>query len=190
MTKTDPHPWAVELDSLRAQVWARLLRGVGDRHAPARHPTLATVTPEGWPQSRMVVLRGVDVAAGTFDIHTDLRSSKVAQLRGNPRVALHVWDPSAHLQTRAKALAQIITGESVAAEWARVPDPSRQAYGTEPAPGTPISAALAYDKWPDPACFAVLRCQVQAFDVVHLGPVHRRARFLRADGWAGQWLAP
>lgn len=190
MTKTDPHPWAAELDSLRAQVWARLLRGVGDRNAPARHPTLATVSPEGWPRSRTVVLRAVNVAAGTFDIHTDLRSFKVAQLRANPRVALHVWDASAHLQTRAKALADILMGDAVAEAWAKVPDPSRQAYGTNPAPGTPIPSALAYDKQPDPACFAVLRCVVQAVDVVHLGPVHRRARFERADGWAGQWLSP
>ena len=40
---TDPHAWAANLDTLYAQVWARLVRGVGDRHAPARHPTFATV---------------------------------------------------------------------------------------------------------------------------------------------------
>lgn len=187
---TDPHPWATGLESLHAQVWARLLRGVGDRHAPARHPVLATVAQGGVPQARTVVLRAADPAAGTLDIHTDLRSPKVAALRENPHAALLVWDASAHLQTRIDATAAILTGAEVAAIWARVPDPSRQAYGATPAPGVPIPDALAYDKTPDAAHFAVLRLTVQAIDALHLGPQHRRARFDRADGWAGRWLAP
>ena len=35
------HPWAADLSDLYAQVWARLVRGVRDRRAPARHPTYA-----------------------------------------------------------------------------------------------------------------------------------------------------
>ena len=75
--KADPHPWARDLSQLYADVWARLTRGVHDWHAPARHPTLATVTPEGRPQARTVVLRAADKAAGALDIYTDLHSSKV-----------------------------------------------------------------------------------------------------------------
>lgn len=187
---TDPHPWAAHLDTLYAQVWALLVRGVGDRHAPARHLTLATVSPEGWPQARTVVLRAADPLACTLDIHTDLRSAKVAALRHNPRAGLHIWDATAHLQTRIEAEVAILSGDQVAEVWARVPDPSRQSYGTTPAPGMPIDNALAYEKSPDPAAFAVLRCTVHAIDAVHLGPVHRRARFHAADRWAGHWLAP
>jgi len=187
---TDPPSWVTDLPGLAAQVWARLVRGVGDRHAAARNPTLATVSPAGWPEARTVVLRAADPVAGTLDIHTDPRSAKVASLQANPRAVLHVWDPAAHLQIRAAVVVQLLTGEAVAAIWARVPDPSRQSYGTMPAPGQPIADALAYDKRPDAASFAVLRCTVQVFDVLHLGPQHRRARFERTDGWTGQWLAP
>ncbi|MBN2629642.1 MAG: pyridoxamine 5'-phosphate oxidase family protein [Rhodobacteraceae bacterium] len=186
----DPHPWAADLHRLHAQVWARLVRGVGDRHAPARHPTLATVSPEGWPEARTVVLRAADPLAGSVDIHTDLRSAKVVSLRANPRATLHVWDASAHLQTRVEVTVSVLSGPEVAAIWAKVPDPSRQSYGTTPAPGQRIAAALDYAKEPEAASFAVLRCTVQALDVVHLGPQHRRARFERATHWAGQWLAP
>ncbi|WP_405404671.1 pyridoxamine 5'-phosphate oxidase family protein [Paracoccus sp. Ld10] len=186
----DPHPWAVGLDSLRDQVWQRLRRGVADRHDPARHPVLATVTPGGMPQARTVVLRGADPAAGVLEVHTDLMSGKVADLRANPLVALHVWDAGAHLQTRIEARAAILTGDAVAQVWARVPDPSRQSYGSQPPPGTPIDDALAYAKRPDAACFAVLRLTVLAIDAVHLGPQHRRARYTRETGWQGQWLAP
>jgi len=187
---TDPHLWARTLDTLHAQVWARLLRGVGDRHAPARHPTLATVDSDGQPQARTVVLRAADPAAGTLDLHTDLRSPKVTALRANPRAALHVWDASAHLQTRLTGTVAILSGEAVAAIWARVPDPSRQSYGATPAPGLPIPEALAYDRTPDAATFAVLRLTVQSVEALHLGPQHRRARFEREGGWAGQWIAP
>lgn len=189
MTREAP-AWAVDLGELHAQVWTRLVRGVHDRHAPARHPTLATVRADGLPQARTVVLRAADREAATLDIHTDLHSAKVAELRENPWAALHVWDASAHLQTRIEAEVAILSGADVAGIWDRVPAPSRSAYGSTPAPGQPIPNALAHDKQPDPAAFAVLRLSVRAIDALHLGPRHRRARFERGDGWAGQWLAP
>ena len=55
----------------------RLLRGVRDRRAPTRHPTLATVTPDGRPKARTVVLRAADKQAGILELHTDLHSAKV-----------------------------------------------------------------------------------------------------------------
>lgn len=187
---TELHGWALELDGLRAQVWARLVRGVGDRHAAARHPVFATVAPDGTPEARTVVLRAADPLAATLDVHTDLRSAKVTALRLNPLAALHVWDDTAHLQTRITASVAVLSGEAVSALWLRVPETSQAAYGTMPAPGTAITAPLDYSKMPDPAAFAVLRCTVLAIDAVHLGPNHRRARFDRADDWRGQWLAP
>lgn len=186
----DPHPWASDLAGLHAQVWTRLARGVRDRRAAARHPTLATVSSNGMPQARTVVLRAADSLSGTVDIHTDINSTKVTELRANPMAALHVWDGTAHLQLRLEARATILTGTDVAEIWAQVPETSRIAYGSNPAPGRPITDGLAYVKHPDPACFAVLRLHVHAMDVLHLGRDHRRARFVRGDNWAGQWLAP
>ena len=186
----DPHPWACDLSRLYAEVWLRLTRGVHDRHAPARHPTLATVTPEGRPQARTVVLRAADKAAGTVDIHTDLRSAKVGHLRATPFAALHVWDTSAHLQLRLEAHVTILTGPNVAAIWAGVPAVSRLSYGSTPAPGQPIAQALDYTKAPDAGSLVVLRLQIATVDTLHLGPNHRRARFDRETDWAGAWVAP
>ena len=187
---TDPHPWATSLDGLHAQVWLRLVRGVADRRAPARHPTLATVSPDGWPEARTAVLRAADPVTATLDLHTDLRSAKVAALQAMPRAALHIWDQTAHLQIRLMADVTILTGDSVAATWAKVPETSRRAYTMTPAPGHPIPTALNYQSTPDKPFFAVLRCTVQAMDILHLGPEHRRAAFDRATGWAGTWLSP
>ena len=188
--KADPHPWACDLSQLHAEVWLRLTRGVHDRHAPARHPTLATVTANGRPQSRTVVLRAADKAEGTLDIHTDLRSPKVGDLRATPFAALHVWDTSAHLQMRLEASVTFLTGPDVAAIWEGVPAASRVSYGSSPAPGQPIAEALDYTKAADPASFVVLRFRISSVDTLHLGPNHRRARFDRENDWAGTWLAP
>lgn len=186
----DPHPWARDLGDLYSQVWTRLGRGVQDKHASARHPTLATIGTNGLPQARTVVLRAADKSSATLDIHTDLHSAKVTELRANPGAALHVWDTSPHLQMRIEADVAILSGADVADIWKRVPGPARLAYGSTPSPGQPIEDALAYEKSPDPAAFAVLRLKVIAIDALHLGPDHRRARYMRRDNWAGQWLTP
>ena len=184
------HPWACDLSQLYAEVWTRLTRGVLDRHAPARHPTLATVTPEGRPRARTVVLRAADKAAGTLDIHTDMRSAKVGDLRVTPFAALHVWDTSAHLQMRLEAQVTLLTGEDVAMIWEHVPVVSRLSYCSTPAPGQPIAQALDYKKVSDAGSFVVLRLQISTVDALHLGQNHRRARFDRHNEWSGVWLAP
>lgn len=186
----DPHSWAQTLDGLFNQAWVRLIRGVHDRHTATRHPTLASVDKHGQPQARTVVLRAADKNAATLQIHTDLHSAKVAELRTNPAAALHVWDASAHLQIRIAAQVSILTGDAVSAIWDKVPTPSRSSYGSMPAPGQPVADALAYRKGPDPAAFAVIQLDLQAMDLLHLGPNHRRARFLRSDDWRGEWLVP
>ena len=83
----DPHPWARELGTLYDHAWHRVIRGVRDRHAPARHPTLATVSSEGLPQARTVVLRKADRTSGRLEIHTNLFSPKVVELKATPDAA-------------------------------------------------------------------------------------------------------
>ena len=182
--------WFETLDGIRGRVWQTLGRGVADRRSAARHPTFATVSPDGWPEARTVVLRAADAQVQTLDVHTDFQSDKVKSLRGKSRAAFHIWDEKQKLQLRLGAEVEILSGDVVADLWAKVPDPSRQAYGTDPAPGTAINDALAYTKPADPAAFAVLRCKVIAIDVVHLGADHRRALFTRDSEWIGEWLAP
>lgn len=182
--------WFETLPGLYDQLWDILVQGVVDRHHPARHPTFATISPDGWPEARTVVLRGADQIAGSISVFTDLHSAKVASLNKSPRAALHIWDAANMLQLRLSCKVQIQQGPDVTHIWAQVPDPSRQSYGVTPPPGTPIANALDYVKAPDPATFAVLNCAVVHIDAVYLGTAHRRARFLAADDWRGEWLVP
>ena len=182
--------WFETLPAIFDQLWDTLVQGVVDRAHPARHPTLATVSPSGWPEARMVVLRGADQIAGTISAFTDLHSAKVAGLRKTPRAALHIWSETDRLQLRLTCTVTLRHGADVAHLWSQVPELSRQNYGITPAPGTPITSALDYAKAPDAATFSVMDFTVVHIDVVHLGAVHRRARFRREDEWQGQWLVP
>ena len=182
--------WFETLPGLWTGLWDCLAEGVARRDAPARHVVLATVGLDRGPEARTVVLRGVDAGAGVIEIHTDLHSAKVAELRGDGRAAVVVWDAGRSLQVRLSVAVTVLEGDAVVGVWARVPDPSRQSYGVVPAPRTPIAGALDYEKRADGATFSVLRCVVVQADLVHLGEVHRRALFQRPDGWVGQWVVP
>jgi pyridoxamine 5'-phosphate oxidase len=182
--------WFATLHGLHAQTWDLLARGVADATHPCRLPTVATVSPDGWPEARSMVLRAADPLAGVVMLHTDLYSSKLASLRATPRAALHIWVADAALQIRLQADVTINSGAGLRALWDKIPDHARQSYGVTPAPGTPIADALDYVKAPDPATFAVLVCRVMQIDLVHLGAQHRRAAYSRSDDWAGGWLSP
>ncbi|WP_299041767.1 pyridoxamine 5'-phosphate oxidase family protein [uncultured Tateyamaria sp.] len=179
-----------DLAAFLASAWQHLQRGVADRRAPARYPTFATVSPDGVPEARTVALRRASRSEGCVEIHTDLVTPKVTALRASPRAALHVWVPRADMQIRLTTTVTILTGTHVDDAWAQVPAASRVSYGTVPDPGLPIDHVYAYDKPVDRTRFAVLRCAIDHIDLVELGARHRRAAFVRTDGWAGTWLAP
>ena len=173
------------LQDLWQQAWDALAA-----RRDARLWSLATVDQAGQPTVRTVVLRDADRDAGTVTFHTDLRSAKVGQLRTQPAVGLMCWIAPLDLQFRGQATARIAAGDAVMDEWAKVPDPSREAYGTTPAPATPIAGPLAYDKPADPDSFAVLTCRLDGVDLTSLAQPHRRAQYARMRDWGGQWVAP
>lgn len=182
--------WVETHDGLLNTVWATLARGVADAQHPARLPTFATLSPDGWPEARTVVLRAADRDGGEVTLHTDVTSDKIKSLQLTPRAALHIWDAGQQLQLRLQAEVAIDTGPNTRALWDKIPDHAQQSYGVTPPPGTVITTALNYDKIPDPDTFAVLYCTIMHIDAVHLGTDHRRARFSRARHWSGEWLSP
>ena len=184
------HDWARSLDTLHAQAWKRLARGVADRRAAARHPTLATVDAHGRPQARTVVLRAADRETGELRIYTDRQADKVAEVRATPWAAVHVWDQSAHLQLRLVAKVDVLTGSPVESIWNGLSEHARRCYGFGPASGESIDAATAYEVMPSLDAFAVLALRAETMDVLHLGHRHRRARYSRSDDWAGTWVVP
>jgi hypothetical protein len=180
---TDP-VWAQDLDALFGEVWRRLEAGEG----ASRLPALATLGEDG-PSVRTVVLRSADRDGASLEIHTDVASAKVRDLRRTPEAALHVWDAELSLQIRLGVRVRVAEGAAAADAWSRVPEDARRRYGgTEP--GAELGAPGDRREVAEPARFAVLVAQVHRIDALHLGRMQRRALYLAADGFAGAWIAP
>jgi len=161
------------------------------KQRPLRRIALASLDRSGAPQMRTLALRDVDAPAATVDLHTDAASCKISELENDPRAAILIWDEVALIQIRLTGHMTIDTGASLGHVWNELPDVTRGNYGVMPAPGTGISQGNAYRREPDAGKFARLTMTVLAMDLVQLQePSHRRARFLRQDRWAGEWLAP
>lgn len=184
------------LDEVLADAFRRLARGVADRRSAFRSPTLATVGPDGRPQVRTVVLRGFDAATRLLTVHSDLRAAKIAALRADPNVAVHVWDDSAQIQVRIDGTAVISAGDALArAEWARLHAGSRATYRSQPTPATPVEDPADIPRVDEDAAFArfaVLRVQLDGLDWLHLAREgQRRAHFVWRDAVLDQrWLVP
>ena len=173
------------LTGLFETIWQHLSRGSADRHHPARHPTLATIGPDG-PELRSLVLRRADRSGALLELHTDAASPKAAQIAADPRVALHVWLPKPRLQIRARALATLAPGDP--ALFANLPPEAQANYGG-PAPGSPLSGDFASTTG-DPARFTRILCQLTEIDALLLTDPHRRARYRADADWQGAWIAP
>lgn len=173
--------------------WALLARGVA-RPGPARFVSLATLDTQGAPRLRTVALRAACRDPGELEIHTDLRSDKIAGLQRNSRAEILLWDPETRLQIRASGRIHILRAADTPERWQAVPIAHRGPYGHVPAPGTPIPAPDAFEVSPDPANYAVLILSIEQLDLVDLQQAdetaHRRAVFQRTNNWRGQWLSP
>ncbi len=69
--------------------------------------TLATATPDGIPDARIVLLRGFDERGFTF--YTNYESRKAAELAANPRAALVFYWPTFPRQVRIEGSIEKVT---------------------------------------------------------------------------------
>ena len=180
----------ISLPKLLDQAWGLLEEGQVDGQSPFRLMSLATVDREGQPQARHVVLRGVDRAGENLEFHTDIGSSKCAELQANPQAQLLFWDPDRAIQLRLHARIALRQDAHRDAQWQNVPGPSQIAYGKSPRTGLAIRDPFAYALTPSRSQFVVCSCAVQKLEFLSLKEQHFRAAFQADDRWAGTWLSP
>jgi hypothetical protein len=176
-----------DLPATLAAAWDTLEAGTRDRAAPARHIVLATTGPHG-PEARLLVLRATDRTAATLTLWTDTATAKTAQLAREPRAALLVWDAGARFQIRLRAAVTLRRGTST--EWSALPDAAKALYGGTPDPGESILSPDAHTVTADSTRFTILTATIGEIETLRLATPHERARFARADGFTGAWLAP
>ena len=100
--------WFTTLDGLYTQSWTELCAGAA--WDTRQRVVLGTIGLTGGPETRIVVLRAANAAAGTVAVHTDIGSTKVDELRANPSAALHYWSEPLQLQIRLRGQIKISTG--------------------------------------------------------------------------------
>ena len=179
-----------KLDDFLNFGWAQISRGKADKKSPARHPTLVTSSADGFPNARTLVMRRCDRKNNQIEFHTDTASSKMLDLKENPRAGIHIWLPKVKLQIQMDVVVEVKAGDITIPYWRDVPTNSRIAYGTIPIPGTVIQNPLAYDHAPDQKRFAVLVCNIQSIQLLLLGTKHIRAYYKKTTNWQGEWLSP
>jgi pyridoxamine 5'-phosphate oxidase len=170
-----------------SDLFARLSASLEIKDHPWRWPVLSTVSPDGQPHARIVVLRAFQEE--TALIYTDARTQKVIDLRGNPSGSLLFFDPETRLQIRAGATATIHLQDDVCeTHWAALNDRQRTEYQAIAAPADPHSPEGDAN---DPALgkthFAVLALAINRLDVLQLTRTsHIRQKFSKdASQWTG-----
>ena len=190
----------LDADPLRQlAAWLEDARNAGEPMPEAM--TIATVTADGMPAARMVILRGISPGLVFF---TDATSDKGAELAANPRAAavLH-WLRPAHRQVRAAGPVEP-AGEDEAREYwlTRPPATRRNAAASHQSRVIPDLAALRarvgdmqlsgadIPRPPRWGGFRVLPDRVEFWQESPDG-LHDRIRYQRTgDGWTTERLSP
>ncbi len=159
--------------------WAFCRSQFDEAIVSAKHPfhvaTVSTVTTNGIPRSRSVVLRHFDYKAQEISFHTDLRSPKIKDLRTCSTLCLHWYDPASRVQIRLIASATVHHQDGRAEQaWNASRTTSRACYGTPNAPGRtmnqfpPAPAIPEADDHTGYAHFVVVACRFDELDVLTL----------------------
>ena len=190
------------LDDVRSDLTARLVRAARDRKSPMHTPAVVS----GDVDARIMVLRAFDSAAFTLRFHTDTRAPKAAAFAADPRAAVLFYDKGAKIQIRARGSARVLADAPVTEQaWANGSNFARRCYLGE-GPGTPAdgptSGLPSEFEGVEPTDeqltaarpnFAVLMVEIESLDWLYLAHTgHVRAGFERgADAaWQGRWLSP
>ncbi|MEO0632382.1 MAG: pyridoxamine 5'-phosphate oxidase family protein [Planctomycetota bacterium] len=203
---SDPRPRPETLDAVLETVWTELEIGAAKAKHGFHQPVIATVSPDGTPSARTVVLRKADRASGIVACHTDARAPKLDHLRAQPTATWCFYDKGRRIQVRATGAVSLHTDDAIAEEhWRRSPTRSRRCYLAPAVPGSatdhvsPNLPEALRDREPTHEeseagrpNFAVLRCTLHTLDYLELHHAgHARARFTRkGDGWEGTWVEP
>jgi pyridoxine/pyridoxamine 5'-phosphate oxidase len=194
-----------KLDDLWEATWRLLHRGQSDPKSAYSTPVVATVSPEGKPHSRTLVLRKALKDQGQLWCYTDRRSQKAIDLTGERAcMSWTFWDRKQKIQLNASGPTTWLDTELATERFRQLPKHSRKSYATLAAPGRPLPAysdGLPVD-WDQREVsetdyasehFGILCTTLDRMEILQLRREgHRRMLAERREGgeWLFSWIVP
>ena len=167
-----------------------------DEDPTVRFAQLATVSPDGTPYNRTIVVRAFHPETDVLHIVTDARSQKVTHLRADARASLCWYLTAARQQFRFRGTVALVDAAADAeaqqarrSAWSALSARTRRQFAW-PAPGTPKTAESSDAEEPPaddpPETFVLLRFHPSFVDhLVLTSTPHRRTVYHLDD--AGVW---
>ena len=165
--------------------------------------SVATVDPDGCPDARMLLLKGVDERGFVF--YTNLGSAKARALIHNPRVALCFYWHEIGKQVRVRGRANMVSDEEADAyfatrprlsqisAWASKQSQSMRGYFELETEVTKSAFHFGLGKIPRPHFWSGFRVAPERIEFWLQKPFRRHQRILYEQtlaGWQKRWLYP
>ena len=186
----------VTADEFIASGLAALEASVRDKQGDLRNVQLATVSPDGHPAVRTLVLRRFERSPPHAEMHSDARTDKVRDIANDGRVVVLAWSAEEHLQLRFEGTATLRRDDKIArSRWDALSPNARNTYGLRAASGRPIDDPEDLEHLPEAEQFrqfTVILVSFASVDILRLEPDGRQTRAIgrfSSDGVAANWVA-
>ena len=195
-----------DLDKIVDALWDLLLIGKNKSKSEFHQGYIATYN-NNYPSIRTVVLRHVNKSKNTISFHTDIRSTKIEELKDNNKLSMLFYDHGKKIQLKISGDAVIHNKNDQSRNaWDQSRSFSKKCYIVENAPGTssdkPVSGYLPEHEQDLPnedilekgyANFTLVEIQISNIEWLYLHrDGHRRALFTFENNVLTKksWLTP
>ncbi|MEP3224538.1 MAG: pyridoxamine 5'-phosphate oxidase family protein [Parasphingorhabdus sp.] len=208
MNTEEKHLFLDDLSASFEESWKLLFDAANNRKSPMHTLAVATISQDGGPSQRIMVLRDTNKNSRALRFHTDSRALKTSEVAQQNLASILAYHSDAKVQLRLKGTARIETDtEDCEAAWQEASLYGKRCYLADPAPGTEVdhpTSGLDPDmegRKPDiddviPARenFAIMLIEVEHIEWLYLAHTgHRRALFswdANQKLWDKKWLVP
>ena len=192
-----------DFKEIKKKIWLMLDDAVTNRSSTFRIPVFVCGDQKDF-DGRIVVLRKSDQSNNLVQFHSDIRSDKIAKLKGNKNASMLFYDKEEKIQVRLKVECKINHSNEITKEsWSKTGHISRKCYLVENGPGTespkPTSGLkpeldnfefTMEQSEEGYKNFTVIQCKIKTIEWLYLAAKgHRRARF-EVDNNKEYWLVP
>lgn len=162
---------------------------------------LATISSNGAPKLRTVVIRDFRQDECTIAFTADARSSKIDEIRNDPRVAVVALDAGGGIQLRMEGRVELATDPTRRLDaWSKLKARSHVLFRSSLAPGSKLQSPFDTAPSVPPELsshepvehFALLLVHIERMDWLEVNSEpHRRCQFQQSGSrWTGTWIAP